>query len=102
MQPVGTVMQSLNARQNQLTEVRALIFSLVAERAIAKCPLTPGGVVDFAVAQCHVSVEVAQAALKDLVALGLVELLPNGVTLSHLSQRLARQETLPEARRHFN
>ena len=71
--------------------MRAKIFSLAAECAIAKCPLTPGGAVAFAVAQCHVSVEVAQSALEDLVALGLVELLPHAVTLSALSERLARK-----------
>ena len=73
-----------------MTEVRASIFSLVAECAIAKCPLTLGEIVVYAVAQHHVSEADALSALEDLVSLGLVEILPDGVILTALSGRLTK------------
>ena len=73
-----------------MTEVRASIFSLVAESATAKSPLSLDKIVTCAVAQHHVSKADAQSALEDLVALGLVEILPHGAILTALSGRLTK------------
>lgn len=89
-QILGPVTQSLIKWEHQLTEVRASIFSLIAESGAAECPLPLDKIVTFAVAQHHVSETVAQSAIQDLVALGLVEIFPDGAQLTALSRRLAK------------
>ena len=76
--------------ENQLTEIRASIFSLIVESATAKCPLPLEAIVTFAVAQHDVPETLARAAVADLVAFGLVNILPDGAMLTALSERLAK------------
>ena len=83
-------MQSLIEWERQLTEIRASIFSLIAESGAAECPLPMEQIITYAVAQHRVPETVAKAAIDDLVAFGLVTLLPDGAILSSLSRRLAK------------
>ena len=73
-----------------MTEVRASIFSQIAESATSKCPLSFDKIFAVAVAQHHVSEANVQSALDDLVAFGLVEILPGGAILTALSERLTK------------
>ena len=83
-------MRSLIEWEHQLTEIRASIFSLIAENAGVEHPLPLEQIVTYAVGQHQVPETVAKAAIDDLVSFGLVSLLPEGAILSALSGRLAK------------
>lgn len=71
-----------------MSEVRVAIFLVIADNATVEKPVPQEALITFAVARYHVSAAQVGAALDDLAAFGLIEMLPGGAILSALSKRL--------------
>ena len=73
-----------------MSEVRALVFSIIEKNEKAAFSLPIQAVIQDAAVNHNVSETLVRVALDDLVAFGLVEVSPNGTTLTTLSKRLTQ------------